>query len=315
MRIFNALLLALLVIQIALAALVHGGGHTPGDQASGDTFLNLDRDALTELTIRDAEDNQITLEQSETGWRLPAKWHFPIDRLRLKGLLDSLEEARPALPVAVSEQARTRFHVAQDKFERHLVFKAGNDVVADLYLGKSAGAGRVYARLADQSAIRDLEIPVWRASAKPKDWLDTRYLEPSISELQKVALPGVTLTRDQQRWTLAGIEADRVADQDEIQALLDRLRTLVWEDLEGTTASVTLPEPAFTMTLTPISGEPLTYRFYQDQVEEKPRWRVTRSDGDYLFSLDAKRVTPLRDATREALSRAREQPEDDNTVD
>jgi hypothetical protein len=314
MRIFNALLLALLLIQVTLVALVHGGG-TPQDTVASGAFANLDRDALTELTISDGENNHITLEQGETGWRLPASWNFPIDRLRLKGLLDSLEEAPPALPVAVSEEARSRFLVARDKFERHLVFKAGSDVVADLYLGKSAGAGRVYARLADQSAIRDLEVPIWRASAKPEDWLDTRYLEPSISELKEVALPGVTLIRDQQRWTLADLKAGRVADQGKIQALLDRLRTLVWEHLEGTTASLTLPEPTFTMTLTPTSGEPLTYRFYQDQVEDKPRWRATRSDGDYLFSLDAERVTPLRDAAPEALSHAAEQPDDGNNAD
>lgn len=116
--------------------------------------------------------------------------------------MDNLEDARPTPPVAVSE-------------EGHLVFKAGNNVVADLYLGKGAGAGRVDGR-----------------------------------------------------------QADRVADQGKTQALFDRLRTLVWE-----------------------------------------RWRATRSDGDGLLSLDAERVTPLRDAAPEALSRAPEQPEDGDNAD
>lgn len=320
MRKFNIVLLGLLVIQVILVAVVHDNHGQIGATPAG-PYVKLDQHALTALVISDGDGNSVTLKHTKSGWQTPDKFDFPIDKQRLAGLINGLNGARPDLPVAVSKDARDRFHVAKDKFERHLVFKTDQGVAADLYLGNTAGAGHIYARLGGKNAIQDLQFPLWRASAKVDDWLDQSYLEPQVSNLKTIRLPNVTLTRTDQHWAPQGLADDRVPDQDQIESLLDRLRTLQWQTLEGRQDEAHLPaHGTFKMTVTPNSGKALTYRFYKtpgkiegknknkNKKRDNPTWRVTRSDSDLVFTIDDDRVEPLYTAKLAALTKAKSAP-------
>ncbi len=328
MRKFNAILIAVLVVQIVLTVLMYHG-YGQGNAAATGPWLTLDQSKLGELVISDDQGNSVTLKHDKSGWTVPAKSAFPVDKQRIQGLIGALDGVRPGLPVAVSKDAQKRFQVAKDKFQRHLVFKGDKGaVVADLYLGESAGSGRLYARLAGNTAIQDLRIPLWRASTDVSDWLDKGYLELTVSQQKQVVLPKVTLTRTDNLWQPEGLPADRLADQDHIQALLDRLRTLRWDSLDGKQADVQLPAKAtFEMTVTPKKGKPLVYHFYQqpapaqgkkagkgkaDKDSAKPAWWVTRSDGDFVFTVSDERVAPLLQADKASLSKAKaEKAKDD----
>lgn len=323
MRKFNAILIAVLVVQIVLTVLMYNS-YGQSNAAAAGPWLTLDQSKLGELVISDNQGHSVTLKHDKNGWTVPAKSGFPADKQRIQGLIGALNGVRPGLPVAVSRDAQKRFQVAKDKFQRHLLFKtAKGAVAADLYLGESAGSGRLYARLADKTDIEDLRIPLWRASTSASDWLDKGYLELTISQQKQVVLPKVTLTRTDNLWQPEGLSSDRLADQDHIQALLDRLRTLRWDALDGKRADVQLPAKAtFAMTVTPKDGKPLVYHFYQQpqpaqskdkdksknkagKESAKPAWWVTRSDGDFVFTVSDERVAPLLQADKTSLSKAK----------
>lgn len=318
MRKFNALLLGLLVIQVLLIILVYSDHGEAGATSTG-PYVKINENKLASVKITNGSGDTVTLKHGKNGWITPERLDFPVNMQRLKGLVGGLDGARPDLPVAVSKDARERFHVAKDKFERHLVFKTDKGVVANLYLGNTAGAGRIYARLAGQDAIEDLHFPIWRASAKVGDWLDKDYLEPTVSDLKQVTLPKVTLNRSDDQWIPARVPKDRLPDEGRIQSLLDHLRTLQWRELDGRTDKVTLPgKPTFSMTVTPKNGKALTYRFYETpgkvegkgkhKKKSKPSWRVTRSDSDFVFTVGDDRVEPLYTASLSGLTKAKPAP-------
>lgn len=318
MRKFNALLLGLLVIQIILVVVVYSEQGQAGAVPSG-PYVKIDRSKLASVQITNGDGDTVTLKHTKNGWTAPERLDFPVNMQRLKGLIGGLDGTRPDLPVAVSKDARQRFHVAKDKFERHLVFKTDKGVAADLYLGDTAGAGRVYARLAGQDAIQELQFPIWRASAKVGDWLNKDYLEPTVSDLKQVTLPAVTLNRSDDQWIPADLPGDRLPDEGRIQSLLDHLRTLQWRKLDGRTDKVTLPgKPTFSMTVTPKQGKAMTYHFYETpgKVEgkgkkaskSKPTWRVTRSDSDFVFTVGDDRIEPLYTAKLADLTKAKPAP-------
>src|SRR5699024_6487770 len=142
--------------------------------------------ALTAMTIANSDGDKVVLEHSDDGWRLPDKHDISANSDKLKQLVEQLDSVHPGLPVAVSADAQKRFHVAAKQFERHVVLKTADGTAADVYLGKSAGAGRLYARLAGDKAIQDISLPLWRVSAKTDDWLDKTSLAADTEQLKQV---------------------------------------------------------------------------------------------------------------------------------
>jgi len=61
------------------------------------------------------------------------------------GLIDKLEGAEAAWPVATSESSAERFEVSDAKFQRRIRFFADDAVVTELFLGTSPGFRRVHA--------------------------------------------------------------------------------------------------------------------------------------------------------------------------
>ncbi|EKF74756.1 hypothetical protein A11A3_07028 [Alcanivorax hongdengensis A-11-3] len=303
MRKFNATLWGLLIVQVILVGLAFGGLGSRKAGADG-PYITLDPASLTSLTLTGSKGKSLTLAHQDGHWQVPDKWDFPVDADKIQRLINGLNSARPDLPVAVSNDARQRFHVASDKFERHLVFKTAKGTALDLYLGSNAGANRVYARLAGQGAIQALTLPLWQAGLQAEDWLDRNYLKPALANQRRITLPGVTLTRDNQQWQVADLAAGKQSNPGKVQGLLDHLSSLQWQTLEGRTDTVSLPAQAtFTVTLTPKDGKAVAWRFYQDTLNSgKPRWRLSRSDSPYVFTVAVQDVTPLRDASTDGLS-------------
>lgn len=327
MRKFNVALLIVLVVQAALVAVMYTG-QGQADATTVGPWLSIDQNKLSQLVISDNKGDSVTLKQGKHGWVVPTKSGFPADASRLKAVISSLDEARNELPVAVSSSAQKRFRVADDAYERHLVFKTRSGQTISLYLGKNAGAGRVYARLDGKDAIQSLRFPMWRLSTKVSDWLDRKSLALKAGKQKKIELPNVTLVHSKNLWQPQGLADDRIPDSEQIQVLLSRLHTLRWQKLDGKKSEVELPaQPDFTMTAMPDKGEALVYRFYKKSVPARPNestgqqksadkgenksknkivWQVTRSDSDFVFTVDDDRVEPLQKANKQNLSQPKQ---------
>lgn len=296
----NLVLTLVLGAQVALAAALFISGGQNAAPRTRDSLLPMAPDSIVSVTVRDGKGNTVTLERENDQWRVPARQGFPVNSQRLNDLLQGLHRARPGMPVATSDAARKRFDVAQGDFARHLTLRTDNGTEVSFYLGKAAGAGRVYLRRAGEDTIQDVQVSLWKASAEANDWLDPGYLHPKLAGVNHVRLPNVALKRQGNRWRVADSPEGGTTDQARVQNLLNHFRTFSWQTLLPKEAES--GEPAFQVHLQG-GGETLIYRFYQHREGGETQWRVKRSDGDYLLEVKDTEIKAFRDASVNSLSR------------
>lgn len=204
------LLSALLAVQLVIiaAVLLAGPGYT--EQEAG-PFLEFDAERVDEIRITGDGDNAepVVLTRTDDGWRLPSG--LPADETRVNETLDRLAGLRAPWPVATSGGAAARFEVTEDDFQRHLVLRAGDETVVDLYTGTSPGYQQVHARRAGDDAVFSVALANYQFPPQAEDWLDKTLLQPQ-GEISSVARQGGwTLSRAEEGWQLDNGPANQQA--------------------------------------------------------------------------------------------------------
>ena len=192
-----------LAIQLGLVAVLLAA--RAGSDVAPEPFLNFDADSVDSVTVANAE-GDIRLAKGEDGWRLPSG--VPADGDKVKTALDKLAEADGGWPVANSAATAERFEVTEDNHQRHIQLAAGDDTLADFYLGTSPGYRKVHARRADDDAVYAIAFANYEAGVTASDWLDRSLLqaEGTVTGLRRV--DGFGLTKDDEGgWTVASGEA------------------------------------------------------------------------------------------------------------
>ena len=192
-----------LAIQLGLVAVLLAA--RAGSDVAPEPFLNFDADSVDSVTVANAE-GDIRLAKGENGWQLPDG--VPADGDKVKTALDKLAEADGGWPVANSAATAERFEVTEDNHQRHIQLAAGDDTLADFYLGTSPGYRKVHARRADDDAVYAIGFANYEAGVTASDWLDRSLLqaEGTITGLRRV--DGFGLAKDDDGdWTVANGEA------------------------------------------------------------------------------------------------------------
>jgi hypothetical protein len=209
------LLAGLLLVQILLIGLV--SLNTGGGQA-GEPFLAFDGEAVTAMTIGDAEGETVSLSRTDDGWRVG---DLPADQTRIQGVIDDLLGGSVTWPVATSASSQERFEVTSDKFQRHLTFSAGEQLLAELYLGSSPGFRRIHARSEDSDDVFSIDFAVHEVPVNADDWLDKKLLH--ADGVSAVALEGSwRLEKTDDVWRVDG----QAADEDAARRLVERIEGL-----------------------------------------------------------------------------------------
>ena len=137
-----------LAIQLAaigvLLAVRSGSATTP------EPFLSFDAETIDALTVANSE-GSVNLAKTDDGWQLPDG--VPADASKIDEVVQKLADAAGGWPVASQASSAERFEVTEESHQRHLVLKAGEDTVADLYLGTSPGYRKAHARRADDDDV------------------------------------------------------------------------------------------------------------------------------------------------------------------
>ena len=222
----NTRLLAyLLVVQVAVVAAIWYFAEFRGEDASAQ-LVTIDRDAVTAIEVAENETTSVRLEKSEDGWRLPGLDALPADSEKVTGLIDKLEGAEAAWPVATSESSAERFEVSDAKFQRRIRFFAGDAVATELFLGTSPGFRRVHARRGGSSDIYSITFANFEAPTKLEEWLDKTLLQPA-GELTSVAHSGGwQLTKEGDAWLLANRAEGENTDGDVARDIVSKLNDL-----------------------------------------------------------------------------------------
>ena len=188
-----------LVIQLAIVGVLLAA--QSGDVTAPAPFLSFEAQAVDAMTVAN-EDGAVTLTKVEDGWQLPDG--IPADAEKIDEVIDKLANARSGWPVANSASSAERFEVTEANHQRHLTLTAGDEAVADIYLGTSPGYRKTHARLADAEDVYAITFSNYEAGVKAADWLDKSLLQatPPVAAIE--LLDAFALTKDDEGvWTSA----------------------------------------------------------------------------------------------------------------
>lgn len=241
-----------LAIQLAIVAVLLAV--RSGDVEVPAPFLNFDAAAVDSLSVGNAE-GEVALSKAGDAWLLADG--APADSSKVEEVIGKLADAAPGWPVATSASAAERFEVVEGDHQRQLVLKAGDETVADVYLGTSPGYRKTHARRSDDDDVYAITFSNFEAGVKASDWLDKALLQVagSVRSLRRVG--GFALAKDEDGSWQAKSGAE--IDQGKATTLAGRFTGLTVLGI----ADAALPdEPAATFVLADDDGE-LTFKLFQ----------------------------------------------------
>ncbi len=299
-------LVVLLGLQLLLALGLNLG--TPGITAVSPrtALLDFPREQVVRMRI-DSPDGGVTLKRvDETHWVIADLDDFPAAPSKVEQLLDQLAALKRAPPIATSEEARRRFRLTDNGFERRLTLEGKDEPLATLLIGDSPGFRRVFARPAADPSVYDLNLALSDLSSRRDDWLDPGLLRLDHNQITRIAAGDWVLIREAETWRLDG--TDRVVDQAAANTLATRLAGLGYRGVLGTAdlPAYRQQEPALVLTIGLRDGNSRIYRISQAQdstdfvLKDKARpyfFKLSSDDLDGLLNLSADRLTAAPDAT------------------
>ena len=204
--------LALIAVLLAVRA---------GSAVEPEPFLDFAADAVDGLTIAN-EEGAVTLAKTDAGWQLPSG--IPADDLKVERVLEKLADAKSGWPVGTTASIAERFEVTEENHQRHVTLNAGEDTVAELYLGTSPGFRKAHARRVDDDDVFSITFSNYEAGVEEGEWLDKSLLraEGDVTALRREG--GFELTKDDDGvWTAASGAA---LDQGKVETLAGRFTGL-----------------------------------------------------------------------------------------
>ena len=172
----------LLAAQLILVLVVWGLGQR--DTEAPQAFLSFDSATVDKLSISDGETSVELL-------RIGEEWKYgddvPANKSKIEDVLKKLGNTSAGWPVGTTGSAAERFEVTDNLFQRRLVAKAGEVLVADIYLGTSPSFRKVHARHASGGPVYSIDFSNYEVGAEENEWLDKGLFRPqgSIAGLER----------------------------------------------------------------------------------------------------------------------------------
>lgn len=274
-RLGNILTLAL-VFQLLLVAAAFWPRSIEGEGSARMALLELAEGDVDRLTISDKE-SSVLLSLGENGWQLPNYHSLPVETAKLKRALEDLPTLTRGWPVANTSSAGERFEVAEDEFQRKVVYFGGDSEQGSLYLGTSPGFRKVHTRIAGSDAVYSVEFNTFDLPTSPAEWLDKALLQ--VRDVQTISGLDYSLRKEGDTWIG---ESEIAAEQTEVDKLFNGLtgmRVTAAADIATAAIFEEMNAPA-TLTITTGGGE-LEYRLF----EIEDAYYIQRSDISVYFNL------------------------------
>lgn len=182
----NIILAVALVVQIVVLAISVAARTGSADRAVQLLLPGFKADDVLELVIADDLDNSLRIARRDDGWALPEAGDFPVKGDKADELLASIAGLDTGRLVASNPANFPRLEVAEEGFRRKLSIVSG-DETSVLYLGGSAGADTVYARLdGENRAYLGTGLSAWEASTQVSGWIDASYVNAPQEEVIRI---------------------------------------------------------------------------------------------------------------------------------
>lgn len=223
-------LLLLLLAQVGLVVIMQSGDSGLEAETADTALFDFTIEKITSVKIEDSEGQSLTLTQEGGRWGIEEASAAPADTTQLTSLLEKLSLARVGLAVSTSKGSTKRFKTTEDEFERHILIKAGQETVADFYLGTSAGFRHSHIRRADDDRVFSLPVSDFEFSTEPADWLDRSLARVDLEKVNQVEYGDVVLVREEDDWLLQAPMTGK-ANEEKLDDLLDALTSLTVGDI------------------------------------------------------------------------------------
>jgi hypothetical protein len=286
----NQILVAVLVVQIALAVLVFWPRQA--SVAAGEPLLaGVEVDQIARVTIRDAAGEQVQLAKTDDGWVVADAGGYPATEGAVPELLDKLVGLRSGRLVAETAGSYQRLQVADQNYAHRVELKLEDGTLRTLYLGTSPSFGAIHVRVAEQT-------PVYLASdlssadvgSRVSNWIDTSYFSVPQDQIVAVTLENRNGTFEFQKvgeeWTMAGLAADETLDTGSVTSLVSRatsvrmLRPLGTEPMPS--YGMDAPSAVLVLNARSPEGTATTYMLYVGaRSEEDSSYVVKSSESPY----------------------------------
>ena len=203
------------VVAVLQVVLIFVLSMKPGSSTNeNETLLTLQSEDVTALLVSDGA-NEVEVIRTTNGWQVAG---VQADADKMTSTLEKLASVAVTWPVASSSASAQRFEVDEDSFQRRLRVMAGENQLAELFLGTSPGYQQVHARRSDSDDIYSVGLSNYELGVNTDDWLDKALLAASgtpnsitLNFLSADEPRQETLLRGEEGWLLNGMPADQNA--------------------------------------------------------------------------------------------------------
>lgn len=290
----------LLVLQIGLVVALTIGTKGTDNSQPNMPLLGFTADAVTSLTINGPEKDQIVLQKSGNAWILPDLFGAPASAAQVNALLARLVELKQGFAVATTAAAAKRFKVADDNFERHVVLKAGDKEVGDLYVGTSPGFRQIHVRKAGSDAVDAVELSTFELATGAEQWLDKNMFQIKEEDIKSIAFADFVLQKMDDKWQLADLKEGQVTDAKAVGDLVAKVPGLTVQTVIDPKEAEPLfaKAPALQYSITRKGGGVAEFRFAK---AEGDYYVLKQSERDLYCKVHSLQVSSLLKVNRDAL--------------
>jgi hypothetical protein len=210
----NKILGAILVLQLALAAVIRAGGDISTIAKPQSVLPGFDAGAVERVRINttgDGDDPQagaseqvVELARVGEDWALASHFDYPADKTKVADLLAKLGAMTSRGPIATNASRHRQLEVSAEAFQRKVVLTAkGGDTV--LWIGGSVGARNTAVRVDGANEVYGVaKLSPFSISAQPSGWVDPQYFQVESAQVASLMIANETgtieLRRADQGW-------------------------------------------------------------------------------------------------------------------
>lgn len=275
-------LVALLVVQILLAAGISLSKPDVTAKAKPVAFVQFEQDNIDDIVLEGADkDEKVHLRKQDDHWVLPQQDNFPANETKITELLNRLATMQVTRPIATSANAQERFEVSDNKFERRITLASKGKNLVRIYLGTSPSMHITHAREENSDAIHAIKMSSYEVPVQKSGWEDKSLLNIDKSSIAQITVNGLTLqpkasdSEDESSsendasteaipsttWQAVGLADGIYLDSDAVNSLADTLANIQYESVMGKEdkTEYKLSEPVLSIKVTTQTGDTITY--------------------------------------------------------
>lgn len=322
----------LLAVQLLMAGGFNLSTLWPLTQPGAAPLVSVSQTQVNRIVLEGPDHSKVSLSKDGGNWLLPDLGGFPADSNRVNSILEKIAGSKTGTPIAVTAEAKARFKVDDEHFERRITLAESDKTLATLYVGSSPGLRRSYVRAGGSDAIFSLELAAYDVPVQPADWEDKTVLHLAKNDITALAVAGLRVERAAQpaslpsdkqtdnpphpsvtppTWEAKGLEAGHHLElkPEAVDKLTQLLADLSFEKVLGRDVrqEYGLEKPLLTITLTRKTGESMTYLLGKNPKSDDYTLKV--SNRPEYFRLPSYRATALLEAAdRKQLLNATSEP-------